>query len=262
MQALTFPSLIFCEASEEIPVLTVVSVADSVITAIADALGVEKEWEQVKEKVKNSLEGLNLDTVKLNLSIAFKGVPAKVKQEFETTSETLQEAADRLKTSFNKLKTSIQNLEKAFQPLTDKMKEYFNSGEAGENAGTVIETAISGVSAAVSVAADAISRLLSGVMDFVAWSTGETDGAQAFQTAIFGIVTAIGTFAGVLGIMTAVQHFMTFLQFGLPVLIANGLAQLPVLIQGVSGAFSGLFGIIAANPIVALIADLSNYCKK
>ncbi len=237
--------------------LSAASVADSVITAIADALGIEKEWEQVKKKIKHSLKGLNLDTLRMNLEIAFKGVPAKVKQEFETVSETFKESADRLKKSFDNLKDSMTNLGNAFQPLTSKLKEYVNSGEAGENAGTVLETAISGVSTAVSVAADAISKLLSGIMDFVAWSTGETDGAEAFRTAILGVVTAIGTFAGVLGIMTAVQHFMTFLQFGLPVMIANGLARLPVLIQGVSGAFSGLFGIIAANPIVALIAVLA-----
>ena len=237
--------------------LSAASVADSVITAIADALGVEKEWEQVKKKVKNSLEDLDLDTLKMNLEIAFKGVPAKVKQEFETVSETFKESADRLKKSFDNLKDSMTNLGNAFQPLTNKLKEYVTSGEAGENAGTVLETAISGVSAAVSVAADAISRLLSGVMDFVAWSTGETDGAEAFRTAILGVVTAIGTFAGVLGIMTAVQHFITFMQFGLPVMIANGLANLPFLLQGVSGAFSGLFGVIAANPIVALIAVLA-----
>lgn len=233
------------------------SVGDSIITAIADALGIKKEWEQVKKKIKNSLKGLNLDTLKMNLEIAFKGVPAKVKQEFETVSETFKESADRLKKSFDNLKDSMTNLGNAFQPLTNKLKEYVTSGEAGENAGTVLETAISGISAAVSVAADAISRLLSGVMDFVAWSTGETDGANAFQTAILGVVTAIGTFAGVLGIMTAVQHFITFMQFGLPVMIANGLANLPFLLQGVSGAFSGLFGVIAANPIVALIAVLA-----
>lgn len=233
--------------------LSVASVADSVITAIADALGVEKEWELVKKKIKNSLKGLNLDTLKMNLEIAFKGVPAKVKQEFETVSETFKESADRLKKSFDNLKGSMTNLRNAFQPLTNKLKEYVTSGEAGENAGTVLETAISGVSAAVSVAADAISRLLSGVMDFVAWATGETDGAHAFQEAILGVVTAIGTFAGMLGIMTAVQHFMTFLQFGLPVMLAN----LPNLLAGVSGTFSGLFGVIAANPIVALIAVLA-----
>lgn len=233
--------------------LAVSSVADSVITAIADALGIKSEWETVKKAVKDSLKGIDLETVKLNLRIAFKGVPDKVRQEFTKTSETLQESADRLKTSFNNLKNSIQNLEKAFQPLIDKLKEYFTSGEAGETAGTALETAISGISTAVSVAADAISRLLSGVMDFVAWSTGETDGAKAFQTAILGIVTAIGSFAGVLGIMTAVQHFATFLQFGLPVMLAN----LPNLLAGVSGAFSGLFGVIAANPVAALIAVLA-----
>ena len=237
--------------------LSAASVGDSIITAIADALGIKKEWEQVKKKIKNSLKGLNLDTLKMNLEIAFKGVPAKVKQEFETVSETFKESADRLKKSFDNLKDSMTNLGNAFQPLTNKLKEYVTSGEAGENAGTVLETAISGVSAAVSVAADAISRILSGVMDFVAWSTGETDGAEAFRTAILGVVTAIGTFAGVLGIMTAVQHFITFMQFGLPVMIANGLANLPFLLQGVSGAFSGLFGVIAANPIVALIAVLA-----
>ena len=233
--------------------LAVASVADSVITAIADALGIKSEWETVKNAVKDSLKGIDIETVKLNLRIAFKGIPDKVRQEFEKTSETLQESADRLKTSFNNLKISIQNLGKSFQPLIDKLKEYFNSGEAGETAGTALETAISGISTAVSVAADAISRLLSGVMDFVAWSTGETDGAKAFQTAILGIVTAIGSFAGVLGIMTAVQHFATFLQFGLPVMLAN----LPNLLAGVSGAFSGLFGVIAANPVVALIAVLA-----
>lgn len=229
--------------------LSAASVADSVITAIADALGIKKEWEQVKKKVKNSLKGLNLDTLKMNLEIAFKGVPAKVKQEFETVSETFKESADRLKKSFNNLKTSMTSLGNAFQPLTNKIKEYVTSGEAGETAGTVLKTAISGVSAVVSVAADAVSRLLSGVIDFTAWATGETDGAHAFQEAILGVVTAIGTFAGLLTVMNAVNNFM----FNLPITIAYAKRALTTL----STSFSGLWTVIAANPVIALIAVLA-----
>jgi len=218
------------------------SVADSVITAIADALGIGDKWETVKEKVKSAFDEFDLETVKLNLELAFEDIPDDVKQNFENVSATFSEASDRLKESFDKLKESLSGLKEQFQPILDTLKEYFTSGEAGEDASDALGTAITVVSGAVAVAADAVSKLISGIMDFGAWLAEGSSGADAFAASVIGIVTTIGAFAGIMKIMETA-----------PLVIAGVKAA----VAGLTGSATGLWAVIAANPLVALIAVLA-----
>lgn len=229
------------EALKNAP-FSVMTVADSVITAIADSLGLGDKWNKVKEKVSDAFSHFDFETVKLNLELAFEDIPDDVKQNFENVSQTFSEAAERLRISFNKLKDSCKILKEKFQPLLDTLKQYFTSGKAGENAGDALGTSITFVAGTIAVATDSVSRLLSGVMDFGAWLAEGSTGAEAFSATVIGLIAAVGSFAGILKIMETA-----------PVVIAGVQAA----IAGVSASASGLWAVIAANPLAALIALLA-----
>jgi len=218
------------------------SVADAVISAIADALGIGDKWDAVKEKISAAFADFDLETVKLNLELAFEDVPDDVKANFELVSETFSEASDRLKTSFDNLKESLGKLKEEFQPLIDKVKEYFTSGQAGEDAGKGLGTVIEVTAGAVAVAADALSRLISGIMNFGAWLAEGSSGADAFTAAVLGIATAAGSFAGILKLME---------------MIPAAIAGIQAAIAGVSSSAAGMWAVIAANPLGALLAVLA-----
>lgn len=216
------------ELKNAVPKMT--SVANKIISAIAKAFDASDKWQDIKD----------------TFAVITDGIPETVSKDGKILKTTLSE-------SFDRIKKSVKNLTDNFQPMIDKFKEWIESGQSAYDANSFVKAIIDAFTAIASISIDAVSRLISKIIDFGTWLTGASAGAESFRTAIVGIVTAIGTFAGVLTIMAAVQKFGAFLQFGLPVMIAN----LPNLLAGVSGAFSGLFGVIAANPIVALIAVLA-----
>lgn len=215
--------------------LSMASVATSIIDAIADALGIADKWEAVKTKISEVFENIDFEEIKLNLDL-------DVSQNFENVTQTLSEAGDRLKESFDNLKESLGGLKEKFQPLLDTLKEYFTSGEAGEDASDALGTAITVVAGTIAVAADSVSRLLSGMMDFAAWLADGGAEAEAFSAAVIGIVTTVGSFTGILKLMETV-----------PVVIAGVKAAL----AGLAGESTALWGVIAANPLTALLALLA-----
>lgn len=196
--------------------------ADTVISALAAAIGVSEEWESVKSSISDTFG--DMDTVKLNLQLAFDGIPDDVKQNIDQLSQDLKTDADTLQTAFD-------NLKKAIFP-----EEYFSSGQAGEEAGTAFSDVILLVSAAISAAAEAITNMLTGIMNFAAWLAEGSNEAEILKTALAGIGTALGTLAGY-------------------VWIAKGI---PSLIKAFSGMKLAIAGITAVlSPTVLLAAALA-----
>ena len=140
--------------------VAVASVADAVISAIAEAFGLSGEWDEIKRifseqlqeidfddlqlKIKTSLEFLSekaetirqkiteklseIDfeklkkTIKLNLEIAVSDIPEDVQRNWKILTKTFSESFDRLKESFDNLKSSFSDLKETSQPVSDAFR--------------------------------------------------------------------------------------------------------------------------------------------
>lgn len=158
----------------------------------------------------------------------FSGVLDEAEKQFEIFKETVGEAFDRLKESADNLKEAVKN-------LFDRIKELFDINATDANG--VITTIVDIAGAIASISIDAVSRAIEAVSDFLLWISGDSFSAETTRDAILGIVTAIATFETLNGAI-------------------NIITNLPSMLSGLSGAFTGAWGVIAANPIVALIAAL------
>ena len=166
--------------------------------------------------------------LKTTFSEVFAGVPDEVATQFEIFKQTVGEAFDRLKESADNLKEAAKN-------LFDNLKDLFSidSGDANDIITTIVD--IAGAIASISV--DAISRAIEAISDFLLWLSSDSFGAEVTRDAIVGIVGAIAAFETLNGAITIIQN-------------------LPSLLSGLSGGFTALWGTVAANPLLALIAVL------
>ncbi len=161
-------------------------------------------------------------------STIFAGVPENLEEKYRIFKETATESFDRIKKSAENLKNAVKN-------LFDRLKELLNihAGDANDAVNAIVE--IAGAIASISV--DAVSRAIEAISDFLLWISGDSFGAETTRDAIVGVVTAIATFETLNGAITIIQN-------------------LPNLLSGLSGAFTGFWGVIAANPLLALISLL------
>ncbi|MDE5753328.1 MAG: phage tail tape measure protein, partial [Oscillospiraceae bacterium] len=166
--------------------------------------------------------------LKNSFSTIFAGVPENLEEKYRIFKETATESFDRIKKSAENLKNAVKN-------LFDRLRELLNihAGDANDAVNAIVD--IAGAIASISV--DAVSRAVEAISDFLLWISGDSFGAETTRDAIIGIVTAIATFETLNGAITIIQN-------------------LPNLLSGLSGAFTGFWGVIAANPLLALISLL------
>lgn len=166
--------------------------------------------------------------LKTTFSEVFAGVPDEVEEQFKIFKETVGEAFDRLKESADNLKEAAKN-------LFDNLKDLFNIDSKDANG--MITTIVDIAGAIASISVDAVGRAIEVISDFLLWISSDSFGAEATRDAIVGIVTAIATFKTLNGAINIIQN-------------------LPNLLSGLSGGFTGLWGVVAANPLLALISLL------
>lgn len=194
---------------------------DSILNAdipIVDKVAIEKKLATLFEK---------FDTVKMNLEIAVKDVPDEVKKQWDTFTTTLSESFDRVKTAWNNLKTTLN------------IDEFWESGKVGEQTGKALSTAIEGLGATITVTADSISRAVTGIIDVFNWLIDDKK-ASALKNTLGAIV------GGIVAVNTAIAG-ATFIGM---------LSNLPALISGVTGAFSGLWAVMLSNPVLVVVGAI------
>lgn len=194
---------------------------DSILNAdipIVDKVAIEKKLATLFEK---------FDTVKMNLEIAVKDVPDEVKKQWDTFTTTLLESFDRVKTAWDNLKTTLN------------IDEFWESGKVGEQTGKALSTAIEGLGATITVTADSISRAVTGILDIFNWLIDDKKGSALKNT--------LGAIAGgIVAVNTAIAG-ATFIGM---------LSNLPALIAGVTGAFSGLWAVMLSNPVLVVVGAI------
>ena len=205
-------------ALETVPIAAA-SVADAVISAIASAFGLSQEWDEIKNILSEHLNQIDFDEIKL-----------KIKTSLEILSEKTENIKQKIAEKFGY---------SDFEALKEEIK-------------LKLEIAVSDIP-------ENLSTLLTEMRNFGEWVSDYNDeGAQKFRASLEGIGTAVGTFAAVSAILPILTKFGAFIQFGLPVMIAN----LPNTLAGISGAFAGLgtalTGIILSPAgLVAALAALA-----
>ena len=199
--------------------VTVASVADAVISAIAEAFGFSGEWDEIKRIFSEQLQKIDFEDLQLKIRTSLEILSGK-------TENIKQKIAEKLGFS-------------SFEDLEEEIK-------------LKIEIAVSDIP-------ENFSNLLTEIKNFGEWVGDYNDeGAQKFRASLEGIGTAVGTFAAVSAVLPVLQKFGMFIQFGLPVMIAN----LPNTLAGIGGAFAGLgtalTGIILSPAgLVAALAALA-----
>lgn len=185
---------------------------------MVDKVAIEKKLATLFEK---------FDTVKMNLEIAVKDVPENVKKQWDTFTTTLSESFDRVKTAWDNLKTTLN------------IDEFWESGKVGEQTGKALSTAIEGLGATITVTADSISRAVTGILDVFNWLIDDKK-ASALKNTLGAIV------GGIVAVNTAIAG-ATFIGM---------LSNLPALIAGVTGAFSGLWAVMLSNPVLVVVGAI------
>lgn len=208
---------------------TMAAVADVIISAVADSLGIGDKWQAVRDKIKENLNGLDFDALKMNLEIAVSDLPEDFRTNWETMTSSLSDSFDRVKGSWENLKSAL------------KLDEKLETGEFGTDAGDAAGGAIAVIAGAVAVAADSVSKMISGTMDFAAWlSEGSTE-AETFKTVVIGLSTAVAAFAGMVALNQTIPAMLT----GLAKSISAFLVPIAAVASPVTIAVAALLGLIA-----------------
>lgn len=147
-------------------------------------------------------------------------------EQFNTNLQTISSSLGATQTAYETMQTSSFNLGKAFNKLKNAAIQF----------GDVL----------MPVLVPALTAVVEKATELVQWFTSLDSGTQNLILTIGGIAVAAGPVLTVFGnIVTAVGK------------ISGGIASLVGIVGKAGSAFSGLFAILAANPIAAVIASVA-----